>query len=398
MQIKKREEDLKFLTTEQHREAWNNFCLAGLPVGEPDPHQAMVEYLSRGEDHSQRAWVAGCYICLYVVGSAGVVWTYWPYQRVTEDKEAFKQWVEKQFKEKRLILRKERRAVKSAPKLSTSLLSIADWIASELPRLRDTTDYEEVWESVTRKIQFFGRYASIKFIEALRRANCIVATQADIRPACAWSPRLALSAFYPENRDMLVEGDDKPETLRTINGLAHAAKISAENSGCREMTWFELEVLLCNYRQMIHRKYPGSTHDTELGYYMRLYKIWGDELLERVPIFTARLALFNPVCLGELNGWFGGREALEEVFYRYRYHWSDLTYCYEKTADFSQPVRWADLSQLEHSIITNRHYNNGKNINEIISKASSTTTTATSSSSNERGPRATIVEGSFQFD
>lgn len=74
------------------------------------------------------------------------------------------------------------------------------------------------------------------------------------------------------------------------------------------MSYFQLQGLLCNYKEMIYgRFYPGAGHDEELHY----FKSFGQDF-DVAPWLATRKAIFPRWCLGELGDprWDGIRPAV----------------------------------------------------------------------------------------
>ncbi|KKL64111.1 hypothetical protein LCGC14_2168280, partial [marine sediment metagenome] len=162
-----------------------------------------------------------------------------------------------------------------------------------------------------------------------------------IRPAGAWSPRLSLSYMYPSCDETLNRGGDRDATLAGVGAVAEGARVILGDRLRRPVNFFELEVLLCNFRQALESRYPGRTLDSELTYYAKALPHWGAETLgDAIDFFGARERLFPSECLGELNGWDGNRKELGETFERYGYLWSDTRYIYAKSKDdLAHPVK-----------------------------------------------------------
>ena len=327
--ISLREQDAEF-----HRSNFAEFCRLELLAHGPDPHIAMVTAAANG----QGLWRAGCYINAYTFGGGAAIWTAWPTAwSVLNDPTQFKAWVADHWAG--IPMRRERRAVKSKPKFAASMLSYAEWAVVSAPLLVGAT-YDMYWDSVRDLVKYFGRYATIKLLETLRRAGVIPVAMPDIRPRGAWSPRLTLSYMWPELDAVLNSPTNADWVLATANDHAALAMDLVKDHCGAELTCFQVEVLLCNYRQAIERKYPGRAHDSELGYYAKAERYWGKDVLGE-DFWDTRAHLFPHACLGEFGGWEGERVECCDTYLDHGYFWSDLLYDYAATAnsgDWAHPV------------------------------------------------------------
>jgi hypothetical protein len=202
-----------------------------------------------------------------------------------------------------------------------------------------TTDYEDAWESV-QGITHIGRYMGIKLLEFFRLASLMSPAIPDIRPAGAWSPRRGLTYLYPTETPRLTTGGDGPDTLAFVNDTVDDLDDYLQHTYGVVLTKFELEVFLCEYRQVFERRkqYPGKPLDSELAFATALREHWGDDYLQAV--LDVRRRLFQPWALGEHgNRWTGVRKELGGVLAAHGYMWSDSLYDYTATRDLSRPVR-----------------------------------------------------------
>jgi hypothetical protein len=322
-----------------HRDNFSLFCELELDAGGPDSHMEIIGYTMGDLPAAERIWRAGCSIAPYSVGAAAAIWREWNIRRVLTEGGKLDDWVREHWRG--LPIRRERRAVKSVPKLARCLREYARWAARGMARF---ASYDEAWESVRDEVTFFGRYATIKLLETLHRYCGLEPALGDIRPRGAWSPRLTLSYMYPEFDRELNGKSDSPEVLGFVNRLATDTFYRVRERVGDRLTYFKLEVLLCNYRQALERKYPGRVHDSELGLFKQAEVYWGADRLRRaVDFYGARAALFPRRCLGELRGWVGARDELN--YGDLGYMWSDVLYDFcatKQRGDFTQPVRWED--------------------------------------------------------
>ena len=327
-----------------YREVFTDFCELELETGGPDHHIDMLVHGiggDRGLTDKDLVWRAGCYIAPYVVATGAAIWSHWDAEGVLARPHEFRVWIRDNWSG--LKLRRERRAVRSPAKLAKCLETYAWWVTdSANPILRDSEPcpYDEAWVSVDTGVMYFGRYATIKLLETIRRMTGGVSPLPDIRPGGAWSPRLTLSVLYPQHAALLVDGGSSRDTLHAINEIADTELYRLGMALGRPVSMFQLEVLLCNLRQAIERKYPGRPLDTELGYFHDVATYWGqDVLFGAIDFFGARGRLFPEHCLGELQGWSGPRDELGLTYRDHNYFWSDTRYDYHASQnDLARPV------------------------------------------------------------
>lgn len=287
--------------------------------------------LMGGESWEEKVWRAGCYAVGYNVPTAEVIWSAWPWPSALEDAPVFESWVREHWEG--FGLRRERRAVRTPSKYTRCLLSYAEWLASPDKDWWYEPDFPRAWAELNR-VWGMGRYVLLKLNEVLCRYADGAFRQTDIRAQGGRSPREGLALLWPEHAAWLLGGDDIA-TVRQVEALATETRERLSVAYGVEPSWFIFQVVLCEYKKCwLGRQYPGRTHDTELRYLREVQRYWGNA----TGILDARAAVFPHEALGELQGWHGARENLEETLPRYRYTWSDLKYDYALTADPAHPV------------------------------------------------------------
>jgi len=324
-----------------NRAAFVDFCRLKLDVRGPDVHMKTAgEGLKLPEGSLDQLWWFGVYTNFCSTPPAGAVFAHWPLDRVlVEGEVALAEWISENWKG--LPVRKNRRPVRAPYKLARGLYSYATWVDrahDELPSM----SYAEAWDSVDKGVTYFGRYAIIKLLEVFRlHAGLEQLVSVDIHADSGWSPRKALALMYPEYGRVLVQGGNTKAALAEVNAVADKALDLASDTLNYDMSYYELEALLCNYRQGLSgTMYVGRTIDSELEYHVKVENHFGaDPYRGGFDFFGSRAAVFPHECLGELNGWAGPREQVFDTFTRYGYWWSDRLYDYNATEDFANPVR-----------------------------------------------------------
>lgn len=310
-------------------------------VNGPDVHMrtalAGLNFTAKQLSFEEAAWWVCIYTTFCSVPPALAVWAKFPEPGLALGDEA-RRWVERAFVGGGLPVRTQRRPVRSGPKLATCLQTVATWCGENVGRLRELS-YEEAWASVDGGVRYYGRYVIIKLLEALRRLNAPQLEAPDIRPRGGWSPRRALGYIYPDAWESLTSKSDTRDACASVNAHASDLLPRLEAGLGRASSFYELEVLLCNWRQATYSGtlYVGRTIDSELEYQRKCERYWGSAQ-RAFDVFEIRQATFPRVCLGELNGWNGVRKELKT----YRgYYWSDVLYDWAATTDLDNPVRRA---------------------------------------------------------
>lgn len=279
---------------------WRTFCAQELDSGGPDSHMEMAVHLARGSEDP--AWRIACYLAPYSPVTGAVLFTTWPTAaKALSNQEEFRAFITKY--RQGLIIRKDRRSVLAPDKLTDCLLSLAVWQMQELPKFQTPPefethlfDFEDVWTSVNG-IQHVGRYMAQKHIEALRRAGLIRLGQPDVRPKDAKYVRRGIDMLFATE---LEKRGNKPDALAAVNEAADCAATYLD----RIVSWFQLEVLLCNFRQGLSGRYPGRTQDSDRVAYEKALAFWGEPYMTHAfDFYGLRRELFNSDYLGEIRGW-----------------------------------------------------------------------------------------------
>ncbi len=328
-------------TPETHWKQFAEFVRWERAVGGPDPHLTLVGEMSVNAPWMERIWRGGCYIGVYNTPGAEQIWTAWPFHtvRLLERAEPLIQWLREHWIG--IPTRRERRAIRQPEKLGRFLFEYAGFASTLTKRdfaAREDA-YEALWDRVGN-VYTLGRYVAIKLLEYYNRYCSFPAKIPDIRPRDGWSPREALTLFYPEYEQLLTNSSDTHENIANINVIAeHGRQYLAEAFGI-ELDHFLFQVLLCDYKQSAvgHRQYPGRSHDSELGYAATVEAHFGAGASGQM--FKARAATFPPEALGEQQGWTGVRKELGWVLARHSYTWSDIQFSYlQSRENLAAPVR-----------------------------------------------------------
>lgn len=330
-------------TTEEHWKYFAEFCRWEIATGGPDPQIPLVGQMSKNCTWEECVWRGGCYIAVYNVPFAEVLWREWSWERICAEPKALLPWLRDHWSG--IVTRFERRCVRRPEWMAEFMLGYLQWTL-QLPQkhhllrlLSPEQRYLELWDSCLT-VPRLGRYVALKLLEYLGKHCNIDLHAPDIRPKGGWSPRETLAELYPEHGE-LINGGDKPENHQVINDCCRVALSKLHDEYALDIDYFQLQVLLCEYRESheSRKQYPGRSHDSELGYGLKAARLWSDAPTD---LWRARAAIFPSVCLGEKNGWDGARKDLGRTLSDHGFTWSDLQYDYHRTAaaGFKAPVPW----------------------------------------------------------
>ena len=325
-----------------HLDSFLEFARLEIATGGPDPHlKIAVEGLRRANSTEERVWRAACYVAPYEVSTGSVIWSEWPLEKTLRRPRNFAQWITRHWKG--LCIRRERRAARTPAKMTECLLSAAKYASKCASPLKE--DYELAWKQSDLELRYFGRYALIKFLQTLHQGGAMAYGIPDIRPKGGWSPRTALALICgkPDDPEWIESNDPivLNEIQRRTNSLLQlVSSKTIDAHGKPTVSYFDIEVLLCNYRQAILRKYPGRPQDTDLAYYYKATEYWKGLHWKELPfpVLEVRRKLFPKEVLGEVQGWHGPREELGETYSVHGYFWCDLIHDYRNTRNLEQPA------------------------------------------------------------
>jgi hypothetical protein len=332
-------------TDPEQLQSFAEFSRLKLAVGGPDVHMhEACKMLEQSPWLRERAaWWLCTYLTFCSVPPALLMIANWPDPRnVVDQPEQVLDWIRAHWAG--LPIRTQRRPVRSPPKLAKSLSDFAAWSLTDAPRLGQMT-YEEAWTSLAVGVKYCGRYVLIKTLEAFRRVTGHEhLVPPDIRPAGAWSPRRALGMLVPAVESTVgAKHDNTRSTIALTNLVAEAVRGELAVELDRAVSYYLLEVLLCNWRQTQHGTlYVGRTIDSELAYYHKVARYvagQGGTMPLEAEFFRARREAFPAECLGEVQGWDDVRLPLKHLFAEHGYFWSDLRFDWNRTDDLARPAR-----------------------------------------------------------
>lgn len=287
-----------------HWRLFRHFVKAELGVGGPDAQLNLLTRYAIDYSPRERVWLIGCYCAHHTSPSAIAVWDAFPDPRmVIRAPNKLRQWLKKHWKA--LPLRREMRSHQMLEKRTDCLVSFAQYTISG--QWRDG-DYEDVWDSSINSCRYYGRYMALKYLELLRLSVRPELETPDLRAKHAWSPRITLGLLqYAKDKELARRladrHDNSPDTIEIVEKNAARLHRRLIDRGIK-LNMFQLQVLLCNYKQAITgRFYPGMGLDEE-----RMYAEIAGKHFDIKPIYRLRRRLYDREHLGELNGWEGIRQ------------------------------------------------------------------------------------------
>jgi len=298
-----------------HRTLFTEFCLQEMTAGGPDPQVKLTaeavkaHYLTADSD---KAVLAGLFVVPYSCAGAAILWRLW------ERKPDPLEWVPWLEQHGTIIpIRKERRPVKGAwGRFSVCAASYVDWCNDEYPKVAGLP-YADVYDSLTKHVKYVGRYAAMKLLETLVQADLIAYGQDTMVPRDAKFPRRTMALLMPDLTPILVDKGHSHDG--EIDALCARIKDGIESRIEMPVSWFQIETMLCIYRQSLKGKYPMGRHDSELGHWHSTMQKVGPqmeaELNLQFPFSQLRRNIYELKYLGEWNEppWFGIRPELEEA-------------------------------------------------------------------------------------
>lgn len=322
------------------------FCLRKKGVMGPDIHMKTAGAAT--EDAGDlRPWRLAVYNNFCSSPSGAVVYGTWKTpDKVLVDPQGLEEWIRTNWKG--IPIRQNRRPARSVPKLTRSLVTLAEWMTSpegfsKLPEM----SHDEAWDSLD-SVYTWGRYVKIKWLETCRRylGPAYAHLEApNIKAAGGWAPRRALGIIYPEYESVIAnKARNDKRTLAHVYAVADEVKAYVTDNYV-EVSNYELEALLCNYKQTLSTRkafYCGRTIDSELAYHRKITAYWGDDpYRDTFDFFGTRLKTFPHECLGELHGWEDVRIDISPLLRENNIVWADNVFDYNASKDdLAHPVRW----------------------------------------------------------
>ncbi len=283
-------------------------------------------------------WAAGVFTTFYAPPSHESFMNVWSMHDVLNFTDEVQAWTIANWED--LPVSGARHTNRMGPhKCVETLVGYAKWLTKAGPETLGGNDFPLVFKRFIKNVPNHGRYTGLKLYETLRRLGAPFPTVTDIRPSGGRVPRRALNMIYGHNHKL-----DDAEHLAEANQLAHALALEIPT------TWFNVEMLLCNFTKAVKGSYyPGHALDRELE---RAVVCADFNPIATASLSRVRKKLYSDSCLGEFNGWSGVRKELGRCLPDHGYLWSDILYDYGATTDLAHPApqrKW-------NPVVANRGY------------------------------------------
>jgi hypothetical protein len=271
-------------------------------------------------------WSAGVFTTFYAPPAQEFFCNWWSRRDVLDHPAHVLDWVTRNWKG--LPLSGARRTGAFTPvKVMAALMGWAEYLEFDGPYRLTGYDFDEAFTMFLRNVPYHGRYTGLKLYETVRRLGAPLALVDNIVPRGGKTPRKGLTMIFPQH----------PYAVNDDAALREANELADELRKELHTTWFNVEMLLCNFGKAVKGSYyPGHAVDRELAHAAKAEGWFGERAGE---LRAVRQDLYPRVCLGEHNDWFSTRKELERCYAAHGYFWSDLLYDYGKTTDLSQPYR-----------------------------------------------------------
>lgn len=290
-----------------HWPLFRKFIRAEKAVGGPDcQFTLMFSHVERIhgtlDDERDMMWLIGCYGAHHCAMPAYEVWYNFDWRRALAEPKKLRAWLKEHWHA--LPVRREMRSHRMLDKRWKCLMDFAEFTRAKRFLRKHNPTFDDMWTDSQKCIKFYGRYMSIKVLELMHRSIRPDMPSYDIRAAHAWSPRAAMGLLYPKQAYWLADRKrNDVDTVMHVEEYGSRIYDDLHDHGIA-VSPFELQGLLCNYKEMLYgRFYPGAGHDEDMEY-MRVYA----QDFDSKPWWTTRKRIFNHKYLGEIAGWDGLRK------------------------------------------------------------------------------------------
>lgn len=287
------------------------------------------------------SWLCACYCAIYNAPAATAMYHAFKLDYVLEARHT-QLVADLKYYEKGLPVHSNRlRTFGGAERMAKGMKELAKWVAFNDDQHEDYPDYDTLWDELTA-IPGVGRYFAIKLAGIMHRVGLTTVSQYDIRAKGAKNGRQTLAYLFPGRaNELILKAGNKQETIDLVNWHANEVYefLTRRTTFGTEITWFELEAMLCEYNQAVKgHRYPGKTSDADLGQLYKVYDFFGPvDFVDTV--FRARAATHPRYALGEESGWSGKRKEMLSIYKDLGYMWSDALYKYhDSNGDFTNPL------------------------------------------------------------
>jgi hypothetical protein len=272
----------------------------------PDCQLKLLVGLGNGRGDTERMWLNGCYAAHHCVPSGYALWREFPNPHVLvaypDEQNRLEDWLEDNWSA--LPVRPEMRSHRMVEKRHACIVDFARYAVQETWRVGD---YETIWKQSIGAVRYYNRYMAIKYLELMRMTVRPDLVLGDMRAKHGWSPRIGLGLLFPDDADVVGDREDNSDYAiqLTEDCASECLQILREEYNL-EISYFQIQVLLCNFREMlVGGFYPRAGHDEEMDY-IKL----AETKFDMTPVWEKRAELFDKSLLGEHNNWFGIQKSM----------------------------------------------------------------------------------------
>ncbi len=287
-----------------HWPRFTHFVAAETAAGGPDCQLTLLtELVPSDTSPIEKVWLNGCYAAHHCVPSAYAVWKHWRPEDAAHHESDLEKWLRDHWNA--LPVRPEMRSHRMPSKRARCLSDFAQYaLYKSWTNLQ--YKYDDLWTDSIDQVKYYSRYMALKYLTLLQMTVRPDLELRDIRAKHAWSPRITLGLLFPEHAAIVADRDNNSQTAIFL--AEQCAKEALERLHHEKLmiNWYQLQVLTCNYREMLNGGfYPGAGHDEEMDY----IKLSETRFLGTMShLWNTRKRIFKPQYLGEENDWFGLRQ------------------------------------------------------------------------------------------
>lgn len=275
---------------------FESFIIEELKAHGPDPQLQLLLELAPDVSDVEKMWLIGTYCAHHCVASAWAVYLNFRPDQVLKDPNSLLRFLERNWAA--LPVRQEMHSHRMLEKRWACLIDAAIYATG---KSWQNGSYEKIWNDFIESVSFFNRYLCIKAIEMMRRTVRPDLILSDIRAQKGWSPRAMIALLYPEVADTV--GNKRNNSFETVWYAEEYATRIRERLKLRgiELSYYQLQVLLCNSKQMIEgRVAPGSGIEAELNFIRTAEKNF-----TMSHVYDTRKRIYDHRYLSEVPGWQG---------------------------------------------------------------------------------------------
>ncbi len=303
-------------------ERWAGFKAyhaAGMRMDEVDPACPMLRYIAEELklDIEQKFWLAWLYSTCYSAPTAFFMISHLPRPEMISTAKVQSWW---QANKAKMVFESDRRYVKNFNEFPKMFESYREYTkAGQLEtffKLKQTNKfktYDKVYSDVKDKLYFFGRYSIFMYLETIYNLTKfpMLATGLNLREARTSRNGLC----YALGKDDWVQAKLPKECFEYLQlKLKELYGEIVKEYPDVPTTYWNLETSLCAYYKLFHAKrYAGYYIDRQMEEIEKMQQLAPDGA-DWALLWKFRREHFDPLSLGEIQGYHGVRQYLMSYF------------------------------------------------------------------------------------